>query len=219
PAVSLKGSPTVSPTTAAACAGVPLPMTCPLSSWSSPDSMYFFALSHAPPPLLSTVARMTPAIVPTISIAASASALSRMPTRIGAPMASSPGAIMLRSAEAVQAVGTMRGLLRGPRHRCDAVGVVGDRAERIHREDERRAHEHSHRGDRGAVDPAVRQAGRSAPLLAKEVREEKRERDRDRRARGGLESHRDARDDRRRRARLRGLGDLLDRAPAPRRVV
>ena len=65
----------------------------------------------------------------------------------------------------------------------------------------------------------MRQAGRSAPLLAKEVREEKRERDRDRRARGGLESHRDARDDRRRRARLRGLGDLLDRAPAPRRVV
>ena len=35
--------------------------------------MYFLALSHAPPPLLRTVASMTPAIVPTISMPATAS--------------------------------------------------------------------------------------------------------------------------------------------------
>jgi len=51
PAVSLKGSPTVSPTTAAACAGVPLPSTFPSASVRWPDSMYFLALSQAPPPL------------------------------------------------------------------------------------------------------------------------------------------------------------------------
>ena len=42
PLVSLKGSPTVSPTTAALCASEPLP-----PKW--PSSMYFLALSHAPP--------------------------------------------------------------------------------------------------------------------------------------------------------------------------
>jgi K(+)-stimulated pyrophosphate-energized sodium pump len=35
-----------------------------------PDSMYFLALSHAPPPLLRTVAKRTPAMVPTISMPA-----------------------------------------------------------------------------------------------------------------------------------------------------
>ena len=42
PAVSLKGSPTVSPMTAALWASEPLPP-------SLPSSMYFLALSHAPP--------------------------------------------------------------------------------------------------------------------------------------------------------------------------
>ncbi len=45
PAVSLNGSPTVSPMTAALCASDPLPP-------SLPSSMYFLALSHAPPALL-----------------------------------------------------------------------------------------------------------------------------------------------------------------------
>ena len=45
PAVSLNGSPTVSPMTAALWASEPLPP-------SLPSSMYFFALSHAPPELL-----------------------------------------------------------------------------------------------------------------------------------------------------------------------
>src|SRR5674476_24717 len=44
PAVSLNGSPTVSPTTAAACASDPLPRTFPCSSLRWPDSMYFLAL-------------------------------------------------------------------------------------------------------------------------------------------------------------------------------
>ena len=43
PAVSLKGSPTVSPVTAALWASLPLP------PWW-PSSMYFLALSQAPPP-------------------------------------------------------------------------------------------------------------------------------------------------------------------------
>ena len=42
PEVSLNGSPTVSPTTVALCASLPLP------PWF-PSSMNFFALSHAPP--------------------------------------------------------------------------------------------------------------------------------------------------------------------------
>ena len=44
PEVSLKGSPTVSPTTAALCCSEPLP------PWW-PDSIYFLALSQAPPAL------------------------------------------------------------------------------------------------------------------------------------------------------------------------
>ena len=59
PAVSLNGSPTVSPITAALCASDPLP-----PSW--PSSMYFLALSHAPPELdrklaISCPVRMTAA--------------------------------------------------------------------------------------------------------------------------------------------------------------
>ena len=48
PAVSLNGSPTVSPMTAALWASEPLPP-------SLPSSMYFLALSHAPPALLQEV--------------------------------------------------------------------------------------------------------------------------------------------------------------------
>src|SRR5687768_2439027 len=103
PAVSLNGSPTVSPTTAAACSGVPLPRVEPstrLFSW--PDSMYFLALSHAPPPLFSTVASRMPAMVPTIRNAAIASHLSTKPTMIGAATARMPGATISRSAALVE---------------------------------------------------------------------------------------------------------------------
>ena len=53
PEVSLNGSPTVSPTTAALCASLPLPPKLP-------PSMYFLALSHAPPELLMNIAISTP---------------------------------------------------------------------------------------------------------------------------------------------------------------
>ena len=99
PAVSLNGSPTVSPTTAAACASEPLPRTLPSSSLSCPDSMYFLALSHAPPPLLRTVASMTPEMVPTMSMPATASYPSTTPMTIGVATATTPGKIIsLRAA-------------------------------------------------------------------------------------------------------------------------
>ena len=58
PAVSLNGSPTVSPTTVAACASEPLP------PWF-PSSTSFLALSQAPPELARNTAISTPhAIAP-----------------------------------------------------------------------------------------------------------------------------------------------------------
>src|SRR3989338_4866856 len=53
PAVSLKESPTVSPTTAALCASLPLPP-------KFPSSIYFFALSHAPPAVVIEIASRKP---------------------------------------------------------------------------------------------------------------------------------------------------------------
>lgn len=67
PAVSLNGSPTVSPTTAALCASDLFPPYCPVS-------INFFALSHAPPPLFINIASSTPEIVPTINNPATDSA-------------------------------------------------------------------------------------------------------------------------------------------------
>ena len=69
PTVSFKGSPTVSPTTAASCAGEPLP--CPLTA---PDSIYFLPLSHAPPALPVNIASM---------IAESVAPIRSPPTNIG----------------------------------------------------------------------------------------------------------------------------------------
>src|SRR5712691_10469352 len=99
PAVSLNGSPTVSPTTAALWGADPLPPY-------SPVSMNFLALSHAPPPLLSSVASRMPPMVPTIRNAATDSAptwnsLKNNPTAIGIPTASSPGATIALSAPMV----------------------------------------------------------------------------------------------------------------------
>src|SRR5881296_981469 len=59
PAVSLYGSPTVSPVTDAACANEPLPPRFP-------SSINFFALSHAAPPEVMEIAINNPVtIVPT----------------------------------------------------------------------------------------------------------------------------------------------------------
>src|SRR5215469_8297542 len=89
PAVSLNGSPTVSPTTAALWASDRLPPYMPVS-------INFFALSQAPPPLFRKVATSIPAIVPTIRNAATVSApipssLNTTPTAIGIPTARIPG--------------------------------------------------------------------------------------------------------------------------------
>src|SRR6266481_7039684 len=65
PAVSLKGSPTVSPTTAAPWVGflvlVPSAAVKYFPPWA-PVSMYFFALSQAPPALFKKSAMRMPAM-------------------------------------------------------------------------------------------------------------------------------------------------------------
>jgi hypothetical protein len=55
PEVSFKGSPTVSPMTAALCSSDPFFLITP-SITSYPDSIYFLALSQAPPVLLAEIA-------------------------------------------------------------------------------------------------------------------------------------------------------------------
>jgi len=55
PEVSFNGSPTVSPITAALCSSDPFFLTTP-SMVSYPDSIYFLALSQAPPVLLAEIA-------------------------------------------------------------------------------------------------------------------------------------------------------------------
>ena len=57
PLVSFNGSPTVSPITAASCAGVPFPYTIAGSpTVNLPASINFLALSQAPPVLLAEIA-------------------------------------------------------------------------------------------------------------------------------------------------------------------
>ena len=60
PDVSFRGSPTVSPTTAALWISVPFVTLFPLSSNIAPLSMYFFALSQAPPVFAAEMAIWTP---------------------------------------------------------------------------------------------------------------------------------------------------------------
>jgi hypothetical protein len=55
PEVSFNGSPTVSPVIAALCSSVFLALTSPLTT-NYPPSMYFLALSQAPPELLIEIA-------------------------------------------------------------------------------------------------------------------------------------------------------------------
>ena len=83
PEVSLKGSPTVSPTTAALCASDPLPPYWPVS-------MCFFALSQAPPLLAIIIARTNPLAAAPESIATTASNPKRTATKMGAAMAIIP---------------------------------------------------------------------------------------------------------------------------------
>ena len=60
PEVSLRGSPTVSPTTAALWISDPFLTTSPSSSLMAPLSIYFLALSHAPPVFAAEIAICTP---------------------------------------------------------------------------------------------------------------------------------------------------------------
>ena len=87
PAVSLYGSPTVSPVTAALCASLPLP------PWW-PSSMYFFALSHAPPPVVIEIATKMPVMIVPISRPPSACGPSTRPTTTGTSTGSSDGTII-----------------------------------------------------------------------------------------------------------------------------
>src|SRR5436309_3327133 len=163
PAVSLNGSPTVSPTTAALCVGLPLP---PYSH----VSMNFLALSHAPPPLLSSVAMRMPAIVPTMRNDATVSAPTRNNTLKIRPTA----------------IGALAYRLWLVRHLDDAAGIVGDGSERVHREDVRRGVQHAHRRHCGAEQPRVGEAARGTEL----VRGDDGGRDREGRQGRALERHR-----------------------------
>jgi len=84
PAVSLKGSPTVSPTTAALCASDPGPPNLPVS-------MNFLALSHKPPALDIRRAKMTPVKMAPPRKPPRASGPRMKPTRRGKPTARKAG--------------------------------------------------------------------------------------------------------------------------------
>src|SRR5437899_5703222 len=87
PAVSLYGSATVAPVTAAAWASDPLPPY-------SPSSMYFLALSQAPPPLVIDIAINTPTTILPTRHAPRASGPKTKPTTIGANTGIRAGAII-----------------------------------------------------------------------------------------------------------------------------
>src|ERR1700716_321427 len=72
PAVSLWGSPPVSPVTPALCASEPLP-----PKW--PSSMYFLALSQAPPPEVIEIATNRPVTITPSNIAPTAENAADLP--------------------------------------------------------------------------------------------------------------------------------------------
>src|SRR3954468_10713742 len=93
PAVSLYGSPTVSPVTDAAWASEPLPPY-------SPSSIDFFALSQAPPPEVIAIARKRPVTIVPIKRPPSIFAL-MIPTMIGNAIGIAAGASISLIAELV----------------------------------------------------------------------------------------------------------------------
>ncbi len=95
PDVSLNGSPTVSPTTAALCGSLPFP-PC------SPPSIAFFALSHAPPAFAMNSAIITPVTVAPASRPPSARTPKNFPTITGSSTDATPGTIISFSAAAVE---------------------------------------------------------------------------------------------------------------------
>src|SRR3989344_3644635 len=95
PEVSLNGSPTVSPTTAALWVSEPLPPKLPLS-------IYFFALSQAPPALAIITANKNPVKVEPANSPAKVLGPRNKPTATGVITASNPGAIIFFRAAAVE---------------------------------------------------------------------------------------------------------------------
>jgi len=91
PEVSFNGSPTVSPITAALCSEDPFFLTSPLSSVNYPDSMYFLALSQAPPALAEEIAMETPEMRIPGRTPATAVGPKRKPTRKGVPITITAG--------------------------------------------------------------------------------------------------------------------------------
>src|SRR5690242_686299 len=95
PAVSLNGSPTVSPITVASCAGLPLPPY-------EPSSTILFALSHAPPEFERNTAISTPAAIAPARYPASGATPNVKPISTGARIANRPGVASSRSESRVQ---------------------------------------------------------------------------------------------------------------------
>lgn len=85
PEVSFNGSPTVSPTTAALCSLEPFFLIIPSDPVNYPDSMYFLALSQAPPALAEEIAIDTPEIKIPGNIPATAVGPKKIPIRKGVP--------------------------------------------------------------------------------------------------------------------------------------
>src|SRR5690606_23663565 len=94
PDVSLNGSPTVSPTTAALWGSEPLKYFWPLIT--TPSSNIFLALSQAPPALDWKIAISTPEAVTPASSPPSISAPPRKPTATGESTATRPGRTISR---------------------------------------------------------------------------------------------------------------------------
>jgi len=84
PLVSFKGSPTVSPITAALCSADPLALTTP-STKNYLLSIYFLALSQAPPALALEMAFETPEIKIPGNKPATAYGPKRIPNKNGNP--------------------------------------------------------------------------------------------------------------------------------------
>ncbi len=95
PEVSLKGSPTVSPTIAALCASEPLPPKLPFS-------IYFLALSQAPPALAIITAIKKPLTVAPAKRPPRAAGPIKKPTAVGVAIVRRPGTIIFFKAAAVE---------------------------------------------------------------------------------------------------------------------
>ena len=91
----MKGSPTVSPTTAALWGSEPLPPWCP-------SSIYFLALSQAPPAFDIKIAIKTPVTNEPANSPPRASAPINRPTNTGTTTANNPGIIICFKAAIVE---------------------------------------------------------------------------------------------------------------------